>query len=264
MVAPMCSPIPLCSHGTHPNHMGQKWEYHFGTFRGEGLMTIQPLPSSDAWVVGLPRPRHPQKHRRQTWPSLFRHPLSVDSPFQTFHALVGCFVCVHEDWYGYQVERGIARKYWVHTYILGRENMCIDMRMFHNDPVSSVSKSWYSWTKHMPEQVHLKPAWLQNPNVPMFVEWFREVHMLINIHGDSDPKIILCLGPWSGLTGTNYPDDPRYKGRGRNVAQTWDEYKRLKRFTVSFIVPIYQCFEFCWSPGPWLWSVCIVMHCNVL
>ena len=77
--------------------------------------------------------------------------------------------------------------------------------------------------------------------------------MLIIIHGDSDPKnhiIILCLGPWSRLTGTNYPDDPRYKGRGRNVAQTWDEYKRLKRFTVSFIVPIYQCFEFCWSPGP--------------
>lgn len=165
MVAPMCSPIQSCSHETHSNHMGQKWEYHFGTSRGEGLMTIQPLPSSDAWVVGLPRPRHPQKHRRQTWPSLFRHPLSVDSPFQTFHALVGCFVCVHEDWYGYQVERGIARKYWVHTYILGRENMCIDTRMFHNDPVSSVSKSCYSWTKHMPEQVHPKPAWLQNPNV---------------------------------------------------------------------------------------------------
>lgn len=261
MVALMCSPIPSCSHETHPNHMGQKWEYHFGTFRGEGLMTIQPLPSSDAWVVGLPRPRHPQKHRRQTWPSLFRHPLSVDSPFQTFHALVGCFVCVHEDWYGYQVERGIARKYWVHTYILGRENICIDMRMFHNDPVSSVSKSWYSWTKHMPEQVHLKPAWLQNPNVPMFVEWFREVHMLIIIHGDSDPKNHIM--PWS-LVRTHWNKLPRWSQIQRKRTKRGTNLGRLQ--TPQTIYGIFYCANL-----PMLWILLVTrtltlkcLYCNAL
>ena len=52
MVALMCSPIPSCSHETHPNHMGQKWEYHFGTFRGRGWWPSSPchramLGSSD-------------------------------------------------------------------------------------------------------------------------------------------------------------------------------------------------------------------------